>query len=601
MATLYLSLAPSKIRLLSFVDETGTNCTLEEASLNEAPLYACLSYAWRDGETGEAPVTHHTISINEQTKLVRRNLHDALSHLGPVARSKGHKFWVDAICINQDDIEERAEQVKLMKRIYEQAETVMAWTGPATPNTELAFGMMQAISTFDNEYFIRHTQRTALNLWQAAISRQPFFQDRPKGDVLIAWAEMVQIFKRAYWERAWVHQEITGDNSVFHCGLRFFTWRELHAFDSFHATYGGLRDMPDKYMLMLSGGVNIGSPFFDLLVAKKNRAAISTSAFKDRRLMDLIRELRLTHCSDARDKVFAAFPHATDIDASHAKEVLKVDYSQSVRDTYIGVVRYYLQDGNLEILGYIGADCTDLECRPPRRADEQALPSWVPDWRNPYRIRPLNTGRRSHRAYRMLYDPLPNTTARLEMTASELRVQAICFDTLRNTVTSTGREYVPSELKVKWGKHMKAWSPTLTSRDIKRILNGDVQWTSDETGNVRGEVIDWEFLDDPIEKLREEHRPWRHNMRHVLRSVCRDRRAGRTKANRIGIFPEMALTSDIIAAFHGGHALYVVRPVQQRLGVYQFIGECYVDGIMDGQVLELVKKERLSTTTMTLI
>ncbi|KAK4497019.1 hypothetical protein PRZ48_011468 [Zasmidium cellare] len=601
MSSFYHPLEQNKIRLLTFVDDTGASCTLEQVSLADAPTYACLSYAWQDGDTADTTAPQRHVAINSEPKPVRQNLHEALSHLAPIARSAGQKFWVDAICINQDDLDERAEQVKLMKHIYEQAATVMAWLGPVTANTELALGMMRSVSNFTHQHFNRHAQSTALHLWQAAISRQPFFENRPKNDVLTGWSEMVQMFKRAFWGRTWVHQEITGNNAMFYCGPWPFTWKELYAFNDFHGTYGGLRDMPEKYLLMISDGVDVGSPFFDLRVAQKNRTKSSTTLAKKQKLMALIRELRLTHCSDARDKVFAALPHATDVGNDRKADLLTVDYSRSVQETYIGVARHYLERDDLEILGYVGANCPDTECRPRRNTDESPLPSWVPDWRIPTRIRPLNSGGRTHRDYPSLYDPLPNTDSRLQITSSSLQIHAIIFDTLRTITPSPGREYESSQLKIKWSRLMKAWTPTLKDRDIKRILNADVQWTADEVSNTRGEVVDWELMDQPVEKMRPEHRDWRHNMRHFLRTVCRDRRAGRTKAGRIGIFPEAAVPGDLVAAFYGGHALYVVRPVHGREGTYNFLGECYIDGMMDGQLLDFVEKEGLNATMLTLI
>lgn len=53
-------------------------------------------------------------------------------------------FWADAICINQQDIKERTQQVQLMGQIYGSAETVYSWLGPR--DQSLAFESIKRLA-----------------------------------------------------------------------------------------------------------------------------------------------------------------------------------------------------------------------------------------------------------------------------------------------------------------------------------------------------------------------------------------------------------------------------------------------------------------------
>jgi len=72
--------------------------------------------------------------------MVTDNLYAALERLQRFdAIKRRMKVWIDALCINQNDLEERATQIQLMHQIYAQAQHVVIWLGPETPSTELAF------------------------------------------------------------------------------------------------------------------------------------------------------------------------------------------------------------------------------------------------------------------------------------------------------------------------------------------------------------------------------------------------------------------------------------------------------------------------------
>ena len=107
------------IRLLTIRDlcsldtAEAIHAPIEEHLLENVPTYDSLSYTWRESER---PV--QTVAGGGKYICVTRNLFAALHHL----RRKGQKFsrkdpvpvWIDAICINQDDIQERGSQVLLI-------------------------------------------------------------------------------------------------------------------------------------------------------------------------------------------------------------------------------------------------------------------------------------------------------------------------------------------------------------------------------------------------------------------------------------------------------------------------------------------------------
>lgn len=97
--------------------------------------YECLSYTWGPAgnpksieiDTGEAILPFQATP----------NLHEALLHLRDPYFEQ--VLWIDAICINQDDDEEKATQVGAMARIYGLAKRVIVWLGVEADGSTLAF------------------------------------------------------------------------------------------------------------------------------------------------------------------------------------------------------------------------------------------------------------------------------------------------------------------------------------------------------------------------------------------------------------------------------------------------------------------------------
>ncbi|KAF2267481.1 hypothetical protein CC78DRAFT_512163, partial [Lojkania enalia] len=117
--------------------------TWELESSPDKPDYYALSYTWNDPEHDNLIIggrkisplddlrhqynIRHPIWCDSEQILISTNLRDAL---GRLRDPKKHlTLWIDQLCINQDDLDERATQVVTMQRIYHEARGVKIWLG----------------------------------------------------------------------------------------------------------------------------------------------------------------------------------------------------------------------------------------------------------------------------------------------------------------------------------------------------------------------------------------------------------------------------------------------------------------------------------------
>lgn len=104
-------------------DDEPVSCRLVEIAFGDRPRFHAVSYMWGDG----ASDNQHTILVNGLDFRVGRNLWDALRHLRHEYRDT--RFWIDGICIDQNNLAERNQQVRMMGQIYFRARTVIVWLG----------------------------------------------------------------------------------------------------------------------------------------------------------------------------------------------------------------------------------------------------------------------------------------------------------------------------------------------------------------------------------------------------------------------------------------------------------------------------------------
>ncbi|KAL9107576.1 MAG: hypothetical protein Q9227_007576 [Pyrenula ochraceoflavens] len=102
--------------------KTNLHAEIKVVPLSPETHFEALSYTWGQASKGK------TITLNQRYKFpITDNLYTALQRLR--SRDKTRVLWVDAMCINQKDDIEKSHQVRLMGKIYREANCVNVWLG----------------------------------------------------------------------------------------------------------------------------------------------------------------------------------------------------------------------------------------------------------------------------------------------------------------------------------------------------------------------------------------------------------------------------------------------------------------------------------------
>ena len=292
-------------------------CTLRHIRLShEALPYDALSYTWGD------PDQIHVIYLDDREGelSVRKNCYNALSHLR--RREEDRLLWIDAICINQDDMEERAHQVSLMNEIYNGASKVVVSLEEQQSVGRVLFDELAAV---DDDYL-----------------RNGICYRGPPSVAVVE--ELEKLYHNPWCERVWILQEVSNKPSViFMCGARSFSYRSLSFV--YWSMYPKIGIWPTSL-----GWIGIMPRVY------------STPQFN---LWHRLYESREYRATDPRDKVFAL---KSLIGPDQTEMTPLIDYAQSVEECFTKVAMFLLPVLGLRIL------------TATRHPHERNMPSWIPDW-----------------------------------------------------------------------------------------------------------------------------------------------------------------------------------------------------------------------------
>lgn len=333
----------SEIRLLRLntTDLTQSfepRCELTAWRLDGHPDYVAASYTW--GNINNTAL----IYLNERPSAVGRNWYSLLEQAFRHG-IHGH-LWIDAICINQNDDDEKSVQVAMMGNIYRTAKTVYIFSGPHENDSSRLFDLADRYTQYvDNT--LRSTQRSGdlhpilLNLQKqnlipddlhmlepgykaemksisrrgrgplfAALDIQSFFKDLTDADAKESLQALYDFSERRYFSRLWNVQEILlGRTVMLLCGDSCINFNDFADFIEAIETYG--RD------------AEIGMPFGGKSRHLDFLTGVWTAAGNGLyQLTDLTSEFQ---CFDIRDRIYGILGLVD----WQGYEPIKVDYKKS--------------------------------------------------------------------------------------------------------------------------------------------------------------------------------------------------------------------------------------------------------------------------------
>ncbi|EMD60274.1 hypothetical protein COCSADRAFT_250578 [Bipolaris sorokiniana ND90Pr] len=376
-----LKLAPEdQIRLVNILprnESSALACELRIVDLRERPEYVALSYTWGSptplpDEGAEALLSKPSVILLCRAKcgfadqpyplwhqvLITENLYAFLLRARDNDSFAQNSYWIDAICIDQENSAERCHQVQMMGRIYRSAGIVHAWLGEEDDDTRIAFELIRALLGFCSRITERRVRIKALmditpkSLGSASLTARL----GPCADVT-AWMAMANLFQRRYFTRAWIIQEIIlGRKIKALCGSHIVSWEAITTVSEFVSVTPWKR-----WISNVTSSPHGGHDVPNLLDVNK---------FSNSLLYSLIRFRRFAS-TDPRDKVYSLLS-ITGESTLTKNRLVPVYGERSVAETYTLAAIQILEDSD-DLLLLCCAEGDSFRTIP-------SLPTWVPDW-----------------------------------------------------------------------------------------------------------------------------------------------------------------------------------------------------------------------------
>ncbi|KAI9767094.1 MAG: hypothetical protein M1840_005883 [Geoglossum simile] len=373
----------TSIRLLEILSgpEEPIQCTLKVVDLGDSPLYDCLSYTWGDPLYHElsAPQNirrtsgerNRPISCDGLTVYGTENLREALLQLGrsgavaATTRQRERLIWIDALCIDQGNLDERSSQVALMNRIYSAAQTVMVWLGVADEHTGGAMDVMGRLASIPPANLAVEIPADLDDPGVYHALGIPYVEPQQ-------WLDFAAFLQRSWFGRVWVIQEtFVARNIVVLCGPNVLRWADISA--SSHALRETLLGELLTSLVVLTvnpswtssayAGNTLTNPF---IFENMRQKATSLNLEK------LLVQGRYFNATDDRDHVFALLGMRDQSLVQKSPYHIRPEYHVDVQQVYTKVSWATMCEmADLNILSLV-------EDASFRRL--QNLPSWVPDY-----------------------------------------------------------------------------------------------------------------------------------------------------------------------------------------------------------------------------
>lgn len=612
--------------------------SLETVLFDKNDGFESLSYAWG------SPDKPHSVTLPEGSLPITKSLYTALTRLR--RRGKRRCLWIDAICIDQTNNEEKVEQILLMQQIYSNASCVLAWLGEDDGNGTVALQFLEKL---------KQTDFSSLPAKQISVAWMEQHGLPAQGDPI--WYRILAFWQRSWFRRAWVVQEfvMARDVTVI-CGRKKLNWKSLSSGIEKMVEYGlldwglffeldhqedknegfagsismrlmldtksssrmgpmlanavrsfserdesGLRELREgswsripfvqEFVMMLREEPERIHEITDVL-EKTIEGALSmfgqSQAGIKLPLLGLFHMFEYTETTVPRDKLFALLGLAKDGDS----EALRPDYHESTESVLLRYATYFVQSGQ-GVAALYGAGIAGRDVQ---------LPSWVPNWtqRKLSKSRSLAVSGHIGLSYAAASDA--PAQIRVGKIPEELIVSASYLDVISRTLRFPSPANEVEKPGIAYAAMLKAFfdeaDDMFSSHEV--YVTGEslleVQWRT-LIGNlgIRPQSPPEEFgqkylaCRKVIDELKgEELFPNLYSENQYfarLLAVTMTYDLCEMRSGLFGMMPMGTQVGDSIYFFAGSRMPFVMRPFLGDDNNYQIVGPCYVHGMMNGEAL----------------
>jgi hypothetical protein len=622
----YKQLAEKEIRLLSLLpsesSETPLRSIIVHVPIESARDYRALSYVWgTDLRSSMLETAGGFVNITA-------SLYTALQHL---RRKKKPLFlWVDAVCINQDDDEEKEIQIRLLPLIFRQAMSTLVFLGQGTMYDRAMQALMQisakagqSSSKRGGKIPLQSQQKKAAvngakvsdgkaihkeedgNEWPDCLPPIPSSWEKrpiPNPDDPL-WNDIIKLFQDTWFQRAWVIQEVVLAASIrIVCGKWLVEWNDL---------YSAVETI-DREFCTSSAYSSLSTPWDNFLELAKHR---EWEARKTRwALLGLLETFRYAKSTLARDRLFGLLGFAAD----GQNPAFTPDYKSPLETIIYRFAHAFIEQGKIMLLLYrAGMSTTSKE-------NATRFPTWIPDWTVP---KPPCLFESSHRGvvFNASWKPQPRVK-RCE-NPSQIAVYGFRVETVnevsaaRNTPEELwaylnevdkmvdrleqGRLRYNDYAELKWkvpvaGARRPRITPDVDTdlhtsyKALRKVLDAEhttisnislpsTSLTASKSGIVRKPSPLRTSITPPT--LDPTASSSSQNYKRALFECLTGWRFFMTKQGYVGIAPAAVQKGDLVTVFDGSAVPFLVRPNQgtDESRVHRLVGECYVHELMNGE------------------
>ena len=494
--------------------------------------------------------------------------------------------WVDALCIDQQNRDERTQQVQLMTSIYTKASYVAIWLGSEADDSNLAVNLVEDVAKH------AHSSDYITDLIKSGAGGPGF-------------PAVVALFERDYWRRLWVVQEVFNAKDIWvYCGSSKLHWNVYKLASNVLWDHKADLDLtfPGGYSHESGQRASQNQFTYSQVLAYQGPSSIpdigSLMGLGEESLLEVMRACRRKLSADARDKVFGILG----VLPEEIRTEFPVDYNLSVKEVYINVVDHLLfSTERLDVI------CESIHF--PLHTSSANLPSWTPDWSHVPETTSLGRS--------FAFSASGETSAEyrfIDERRRELEISAIHLDTISAHGIAVGTLCTLADYLmafVHWralllGIHstddekeslrlQEAFCRTLCLDQVPQDFAESPKWltacyhvfSSLMRDRLPRMPLDREFRRyvTPEEPVDVEPKAQRRFLQEHFGARMMGRCFCLTEEGRIGMGSGFMAAGDVVIVPLGCSTPILVRPEGPR-GRYRFVGDAYIHDYMRGEAIK---------------